>query len=137
MSARARKWSLWAAKITCALPLSPVVWCHYRRRCVKINRWCSVKLDQSQGCIRHLDRKWNFIPCKSASCRGHPANLVSWAVYGCRLQTRGAWTIRNLDRFITQLYQVRLTTAPRLVSTGIGQVSECCSPLLLCREDPQ
>ena len=34
---------------------------------------------------------------------------------GCRLQTLGAEAGRDLDKFTTQFYQVRLTTAPRLV----------------------
>ena len=34
---------------------------------------------------------------------------------GCRLQSIGAETGRDLDKSTTQFYQVRLTTAPRLV----------------------
>ena len=34
---------------------------------------------------------------------------------GCRLQTLGAEAGRDLDKSTTQFYQVRLTTAPRLV----------------------
>ena len=36
---------------------------------------------------------------------------------GCRLQTLGAETGRDLDKSTTQFYQVRLTTAPRLVQS--------------------
>ena len=53
------------------------------------------------------------LPGPPGQTAGSKWRLVQFS--GCRLQILGAETGRDLDKSTTQFYQVRLTTAPRLV----------------------